>query len=129
MSLEIPTVKRGYRSNQVSKIQALNDNIIVTDMNFEERVTASGIVLPGDDGKDSGIRARWCKIYAVGPDQTDPELTVGKYILVSHGRWTRGIEVEVDGVKFAIRKVDSNEILLVSDDPVQDDYTSDKVVK
>ena len=128
MSLAIPTVKRGYRSNQVSNIQPLGDNILVRDMNFEFRVTAAGIILPGDDGKDSGIRPRWCKIYAVGPDQQDPELVVGKYILVSHGRWTRGIDVEVDGEKFTIRKVDLKEILLVSDEPVQDDTLSDKVV-
>jgi co-chaperonin GroES (HSP10) len=129
MSLGIPTVKRGYRSNQVSKIQALGENVLVRDMNFEQRVTAGGIILMGDDGKDSGIRPRWCRIYAVGPLQQDPELTVGRYILVSHGRWTRGIDVEVDGEKFTIRKVDLKEILLVSDEPVQDDTMSDKVVK
>jgi len=48
--------------------------------------------------------------------------------LVSHGRWTRGIEIEdEDGVKFTIRKIDVKEILLVSDEPQNDDTISDKV--
>lgn len=128
MSLGIPTVKRGYTASKVSKIQALGETVLVRDMNFEFRVTAAGIILPGDDGKDSGIRPRWCKIYSVGPEQKDPELVPGKYILVSHGRWTRGLDVEVDGEKFTIRKVDLKEILLVSDEPVEDETMSDKVV-
>ena len=105
----------------------LKDNVLVTDMSFEYRVTAAGIILPPDDGKDSGIRPRWAKIYAVGPDQKDPELVPGKYILISHGRWTRGIDLELEnGEKMTIRKVDLNEILLVSDEPVHDETISDK---
>lgn len=127
--LGIPTVKRGFMANKVEgEIRALGKNVLVTDMNFENRVTSGGIILVKDDGKDSGIRPRWCRIFSVGPEQTDPELTVGKYILVSHGRWTRGIEIEdEDGVKFTIRKIDVNEILLVSDEPQNDETISDKV--
>lgn len=128
MSLGIPSVKRGYSASKVSNIQAIGDNVLVRDMNFEHRVTTAGIILMADDGKNSGIRPRWCKIYAVGPEQQDPELVPGKYILISHGRWTRGLDVEVDGEKFTIRKVDLKEILLVSDEPVQDETMSDKVV-
>jgi co-chaperonin GroES (HSP10) len=128
MKSDIQKVKPGYRANQVSNITPLGDSILVRDMNFEHRVTTAGIILPSDDGKDSGIRPRWAQIYAVGPLQVHPELQPGKWILVSHGRWTRGIKVEVDGEQFTIRRVDNNEILLVSDEPVEDDTMSNKVV-
>ena len=126
--IQTPKVIRGYSATKVDKLQPLGKNILVRDMNFETRVTSAGIIIPGDDGKNSGIRPRWARIHAVGPEQTDPDLQPGKYILISHGRWTRGIEVEVDGQRFAVRKVDLNEILLVSDDPIVDEYISDKVV-
>ena len=94
-------------------------------MNFDERITAGGIVLLNDDTKSSGIRPRWAKVYAVGPEQTEVE--VGQYILISHGRWTRGITVETPLGKQTLRKVDPNDILLVSDEPVADETMSDKV--
>lgn len=126
----IHKVKRSALNTRVNgmTIVPLNDNVLVSDMSFEQRVTSSGIILPGDDGKDSGIRPRWGKIYAVGPDQHDPELVPGKYILISHGRWTRGLDIELaNGEKVTIRKVDLKEILLVSDDPIVDDTMGTKV--
>lgn len=128
--LNIQKVKRNAINTKLNgdNIIPLANNILVTDMNFEYRVTTAGIILPRDDGKDSGIRPRWCKIYAVGPEQHDPELIPGRYILVSHGRWTRGLDLELpDGTNITIRKVDLNEILLVSDEPVIDDTMSSKV--
>lgn len=113
---------------KITKLQALGNTVLVSEMNFEHRVTTSGIIIPSDDGKNSGIRPRWGKIFAVGPLQTDPELQPGKWILVSHGRWTRGIRIEFNGVPHTIRKVDIKDILAVSDEPVQDETMSDKVI-
>lgn len=124
--MDIQKVKRGYLSNSVGSLKPLKDTVLVTDMNFEYRVTTGGIILPSDDAKNSGIRPRWAKVYAVGPEQK--EVSVDQWILVSHGRWTRGVEITVDGVNHTIRKVDNNDILLVSDTPVIDDTMSDKVV-
>jgi hypothetical protein len=46
--------------------------------------------------------------------------------MIAHGRWTRGIKIEDNDGEQIIRKVDPNDVLLVSDEPV-DDYTmSDK---
>lgn len=120
-------VKKGYLSNKVGKLAPLHDNVLVTEMNFEFRVTTSGIILPSDDGKNSGIRPRWGKVYAVGPKQTD--VKVGQWILVDHGRWTRGIDIiDESGERKTIRKVDLKDILAVSDEVVTDDTMSDKVV-
>ena len=110
---------------KVQKLVPLHDTIIVSDMEFNERITRGGLVLLNDDMKSSGIRPRWGKVYAVGPEQKD--VTVGQYILISHGRWTRGITIDTPEGEKVIRKVDNNDILLVSDEPVNDETMSDKV--
>lgn len=125
--MELMKVKRGYEPNKVSGLTALGDNVLVSDMNFEQRVMSSGIIIPGDDGKNSGIRPRWGKVYAIGPKQKD--VIVGQWILIAHGRWTRGIDIiNENGEKRTIRKIDNDDILIVSDQPVIDDTMSDKVV-
>jgi co-chaperonin GroES (HSP10) len=97
----------------------LNDNILITDMNFDARVTAGGIVLPSDDGKSEGIRHRWGRVWKVGPKQVD--VKVGEWILLEHGRWTRGVTVvEEDGNEIIIRRADLNAILAVTDEKPND---------
>jgi co-chaperonin GroES (HSP10) len=117
--------KFAFSPHRVKKILPLRDNIIVSDMTFEERISNGGIIILNDDMKSSGIRPRWAKVYAVGPDQKDVQ--VGQYILISHGRWTRGIKIEDDEGVRTIRKVDNDDILMVSDEPVNDQTMSDKV--
>lgn len=109
-----------------AKLRALHDNVLVEDMNFSDRQLSSGILLLSDNGKSSGIRPRWGKVYAVGPKHK--EVTVGQWICVSHGRWTRGIHIkDVQGEKI-IRKIDPSDILMVSDEyPGADDTMSDAV--
>lgn len=110
-----------------SQFKAIGTHVIVYDMTFDERITHGGIVLMNDDMKSAGIRPRWGRIYAIGPDQKDPELVVGKWIWISHGRWTRGVDIEDEEGKKTIRRVDLNDILLVSDEPVYDMTWSDKI--
>jgi hypothetical protein len=46
--------------------------------------------------------------------------------LVTHGRWTRGSDIEINDEKITIRRVDVNDILLVSDEaPAADETMSD----
>ena len=91
MAVENPfDQKRGYQFGlQIDgEIRPLHDSIIVTDMSFEGRQLSSGIVLLGDDGKTDGIRPRWARVYATGPEQRD--IRVGQWVLIEHGRWSRG---------------------------------------
>ena len=112
--------------NKIQAIKPLHDHVIVTEMNFKDRTLSSGIVLLGDDAKTAGIRPRWAQVYAVGPDQKD--VAVGQWILVEHGRWTRGSEVEIDGEEMTIRRIDATAILMVSDEaPNHDDNVSTAV--
>ena len=79
-----------------------------------------------DDMTTQGICPRWAQVYAVGPEVVD--VKVGDYVMVAHGRWSRGITMEDDTGTRIIRKVDPNDILLVSDTFVQDYTLSDKVM-
>jgi hypothetical protein len=110
-----------FDPKKITKFQALQDYVIVTDMNFGQRELSSGIIMLGDDGKTDGIRPRWCKVYAIGPDQTD--VNVGDWILVEHGRWSRGIEIEINDQELTVRRVDPACIMGVSDEPPSTDDT------
>jgi co-chaperonin GroES (HSP10) len=100
------------------QLKPLRDSVIVSDMNFEERLSTGGIVLVKDNGKSSGIRPRWGRVYAVGPEQKD--IKIGTWICVEHGRWTRGIDIEDETGKQTLRRVDPKDIMMESDEEPQD---------
>jgi co-chaperonin GroES (HSP10) len=102
------------------QLHPLNDSVIVSDMVFDERISTGGIILVNDNGKSTGIRPRWGRVYAVGPDQHD--IRVGTWICVEHGRWTRGIEIEDETGKQTLRRVDPKDIMMESDE-LPDDVT------
>jgi co-chaperonin GroES (HSP10) len=114
-----------YAPTDIKALHPLRDTVLVTEMSFDERITSTGIVLINDDMKSSGIRPRWGRVYAIGPDQSD--VKVGQYVCIAHGRWTRGIKINDGTGKLTVRKVDNNDILLVSDEPVADHTMGDKV--
>ena len=115
-----------FSAVKIRDLRALHDWVLVTEMNFRERVTSSGIILHSDDGTTAGIRPRWGQVYRVGPDQQD--VREGQWICVAHGRWTRGIKIEDGSGERTIRRVDPEDILLVSDEPPgADDTMSDAV--
>jgi co-chaperonin GroES (HSP10) len=115
-----------YIPIKINSLKPIHDTVIVTDMSFEERISHGGIVIPTDDLKNSGIRPRWAKVYAIGPEQKN--INVGNWILIAHGRWTRGVKIEDETGIRVIRKVDNNDILAISDEPVNDHTMSNKVV-
>ena len=115
-----------YAPHKVQSLRPLKDTVLVTDMVFKERKLNSGLILLNDNGTTAGIRPRWGRIYAVGPEQKD--YSVGDWICVAHGRWTRGVEIEdAKGNAVTIRKVDPKDILLISDEQPSDDTLSDAV--
>ena len=112
----------GHYKITANNLEPIRDFVIVTDMMFDERKTSSGIVLLNDNGTGLGIRPRWAQVYSVGPEQTD--VKPGNWICVAHGRWTRGIDIDDNNIKKTIRRVDHNDILLVSDELPNDDTMS-----
>ena len=101
------------------ELETIHDNVLVTEMNFDEQVTAGGIIVGSDNGKTEGIKPRWGKVWAIGPTQTD--VKVGEWILIEHGRWTRGVTVEDEnGNQTIIRRVEVKSILASADDRPND---------
>ena len=115
-------LKSAFDAHHISKesFRPLGKHIIVSKMEFTERFTKGGIVLLNDDMKSHGIRPRWAQVYAIGPDFKDNDIEVGKWIYITHGRWTRGIDIEDETGKHTLRRVDPDDILLISDEPVND---------
>ena len=95
-------------------ITPLKKRVLVSHMHFGETKSAGGIILVDDDGSQAGIHPRWAKVYAIGKDQED--VTVGQWVMVAHGRWSRALKVSKDGVELEVRMIDENDILLVSDE-------------
>lgn len=108
-----------FDPKKISKFQALQDYVVVTEMNFKEKITHGGIIIPNSDGKLEGIHPRWGRVYSVGSRQQD--IREGQYVLVKHGRWTRGTLIEDHEGEKTIRRIDPADILLVSDEPMQDE--------
>lgn len=104
------------------KAIAVGNRVLVSHMYFGEQRTAGGLIISNDDGKTRGIYPRWAKVYSKGPRNNDP-YEVGHWILVEHGRWTRGfkIENEEDG-ELELRMVESESVLAYSDEKPNDVY-------
>lgn len=113
-------IKAAFEPHRIDKhqLKPLRNAVIVSEMNFDERLSDGGIILVKDNGKSSGIRPRWGKVYAVGPDQH--EVKVGTWICVEHGRWTRGLEIEDENGKHTLRRVDPKDIMMESDELPKD---------
>jgi len=108
-----------YSPTKIKSIRAIKDHVLITDMNFKEKISHGGIIIPNSDGKLEGIHPRWGRVYAIGDDQKD--VRVGQYVLVKHGRWTRGLSIEDSEGEKTIRRIDNQDILLVSDEPMTDE--------
>lgn len=80
-----------------------------------ERKTAAGIIITENNMADSAIRNRWFQVISVGPDQ--PYIAQDQYVLVEHGRWSRGIDVHgTSRPEDFIFNIDADSILGTRDD-------------
>jgi co-chaperonin GroES (HSP10) len=101
------------------KLTPIKGRILVSDMKFGEEITRLGLVLLSDDGKVQGIKPRWGKVWALGEGVT--EVSIGQWVLVEHGRWTRKFEIEQeDGEILSFHGVDPSAIMMVSDEHPSD---------
>ena len=107
-------------------IKPIHDRVIVRQMNFDEMVTKGGIILPSDDGKSHGVKPRWGKVYAKGHENRD-EFEVGDWVLVEHGRWTRGFNMQLpDEEEVAVlRTIEAEGILAWQKEDPDDAYLGD----
>lgn len=101
----------------MKNIKPLRDNVLgrMIERFGESRTTKGGVVLVEDETSEGYIRPRWFEVTHVGPKQE--EIRVGQYVLVPHGRWSRGIDLEgTMREENKIFLVDHNDILGVQDD-------------
>jgi co-chaperonin GroES (HSP10) len=102
---------QGLITKVKGNVKPIRNRVIVSDMNFGEQQTSGGIIITSDDGKDRGIKPRWARVVVKGDQNNDPYNT-GDWILVEHGRWTRGFEIEDDnGNVTLMRTVEAESIL------------------
>lgn len=106
-------------------IKPIRDKVLVSDMEFGEMKTAGGLIIRSDDGKAHGVKPRWGKVYAIGPEQKD--VKVGDWVLVEHGRWTRGIDLITEDehgneIKTTIRMVENKAMLCITDEKPNEAY-------
>lgn len=98
----------------IDNIKVFKDRVMVTDIEFGDQIRKSGFIIPDDDGKAHGVKARWAKVLKVGPDQK--ELAPGLHVLLEHGRWTRAVPVIVDGIETKMFMIDyPRAVLIVSE--------------
>ena len=103
------------------KIRPLRNKILVKNIDQGMRKSKGGILLPSSDRLDdggAGVRARWAEVYAVGSEID--YLKPGDFVLMEHGRWTRGVQVEDEGQEFDLRVADPDGILGTSDTRPED---------
>jgi co-chaperonin GroES (HSP10) len=101
----------------VEDIRPIRNKILVSDLESGQQVLASGLIIPDDDVTDRGIRPRWARVIAVGPECKS--VLPGQYVLIEHGRWTRGSRISNRaGEDVVVRWVVDGEdhILLVADE-------------
>lgn len=96
-------------------VRAINNRVLVSHMHFGEQTTKSGLIIKTDDGTTRGIYPRWGKVYDKGPRNDDP-YKIGDWVLVEHGRWTRGVELN----DITIRMVEAESILAYSETKPED---------
>jgi co-chaperonin GroES (HSP10) len=102
-------------SIKTKKLRAIGNRVLVTDMEFGEQKTASGLIISSDDGQTRGVYPRWGKVYAKGPKNNDP-YEKGQWILVEHGRWTRGMKIDIESEgEVEMRMVEAESILAYSE--------------
>lgn len=106
------------------KVRAINEDVIVYNMDLGEQTTSSGIVIQSDDGKAHGVKPRWAQVYCVGPEQTD--VKPGDWILIEHGRWTRKVKIDDGDGEKEIQKVEVKSIMAVSDERPNDVYLGEE---
>jgi hypothetical protein len=74
-------------------ITPIRDNVIgqMLEPVGDER-TVNGLILTEKNLGEESVRPRWFLVTHCGPEQKD--MTPGMFVLVPHGRWSRGLNLE-----------------------------------
>lgn len=101
------------------KLTPIRNRVIVSDMHFGEQKTKSGLIISNDDGTTRGIYPRWGRVHAKGPENQE-EYKVGDWILIEHGRWTRGVKINEGSGEIELRMVEAESIIMWNSEKPED---------
>lgn len=111
--------------NQVKAdgFQPLHENVFVTDLDSGLHITKGGIIRPDDNMQEQGIRPRWGRVWAVGPEVTD--IVPGEWIYIEHARWTNAIDIKLPHGTVKVWRVEYPKSVLAActDDPREAQWT------
>lgn len=102
MALNINTI--------TGSLRPIGNRVIVENMYFGEQKTKAGLIITNDDGNVRGIYPRWGQVYAKGPENKD-DYSVGDWILIEHGRWTRSVKINDGENEKELRMIETESIL------------------
>lgn len=112
MTMEVLT-HVNLMENKMRTVRPLHDKVLAKMIDgFGSRKTAGGIIVVENDGTSEAIRPRWFQAEFVGPEQKD--VKPGDYVLVAHGRWSRGVTID-QNVEDKLYFLDNSEMLAISD--------------
>ena len=110
----------------MKQVRAIRHNVLGFFINKPgEGRTKGGIITLDDDGKSEGVKSRWFEVHDVGSDNAvTNDIKKGDFVLVAHGRWSRGIDIDhPEGKK--MYSLDPEEILAIYEGDRQDlEYTT-----
>ncbi len=106
---------RGNKSEvKAESFHPIKNNVFVTDLDHGPTMTAGGIIRPDDNMTDVGVRPRWARVWAIGPEVED--IQVGEWVFVQHARWTNSIDLNLAAGKVRVWKIDYPEGALLATD-------------
>ena len=115
---EPPKLKYFIKGN----ITPIHDRVLVSDMEFGESKTKGGLIIGSDDGHTRGIKPRWCKVVSKGHKNKDT-YKKGDWILVEHGRWSRGFSfADENGKETVLRIVEAKAVMMTGNYKPKDWY-------
>lgn len=99
---------------QAESFRPINDNVFVTELDSGPHKTRGGILIPDDNMSERGVRPRWGRVWAIGPDVQD--ISPGEWVYVEHARWTTAIEIELPDGVVRVWKIDWPDAVLMASD-------------
>lgn len=98
---------------KADSFRPIKENVFVSDLDTGPHITAGGIIRPDDNMTATGVRPRWGRIWAIGPEVEGVQ--VGEWVFIEHARWTNSIDIELPSGLVRIWKVDwPGSVLLAS---------------
>ena len=107
-------------------LKPIGNRVLVSDMHFGEQKTKSGLIISDDNGTTRGIYPRWGQVHSKGPNNEEP-YKEGDWVLIEHGRWTRGVKIDEGEGEQELRMIDEENVLGWSDTKPEDVYIGQEV--